>query len=528
MPIPIPRGDETEENFLSRFMSNEDMIKDYPDENQRLAVAYQQWQNKKSIEIELEFKKYENINFKPTQTMARNAKRGLEMRKKQPPSNRGGTPVGLATARLLINREILSPKKVKDMYSFFSRHEVDKQSDSWKKGKSKGEQAWLLWGGDAGFSWSRKIRNQMEKEDSKKERDNIVIQHKIIDIDVLEVKQEGKKGLFKAYLNTYNKIDLGNDMTMPSFGEVNHGKKISLLKQHAQGSEHGCFTIIHDNKGMLMDGELYLEMIEGTDTPVFLEAHKTYSLLKRGVNGGVPVKFSMGYIVNPDGAEYETINGVQVRKLISGIVKEGSVVTFPMNPDSLQTSQVKSLDGGEELENEVKAMDMQQMISRRNVEEEMYNMKNAFSRSNREIMGSPVMTMQQKVEMIKKNCMYMYENYPKIAEQYMKMYHDENGMMRKEEYIDETKEVDKVEVKAGAKISKETKAYFMEGMGYMRRGMDHMYKLLDPEMLISPEKLKDPEGKKDADFENDKDCDNMKLEEKTIFESILNKLEGSE
>ena len=95
--------------------------------------------------------------YKPTKAMASAAKRGLAMRDKQPPSNQGMTSVGLARANQLIRGENLSLDTVKRMYSFFSRHEVDKSSESWKKGNSKAEQAWLGWGGDAGYSWSRKI-----------------------------------------------------------------------------------------------------------------------------------------------------------------------------------------------------------------------------------------------------------------------------------------------------------------------------------------------------------------------------------
>ncbi|AUR95856.1 coil containing protein [Vibrio phage 1.214.O._10N.222.54.F11] len=111
--------------------------------------------------------KYSHIDFKPTESMAKAAKRGLEMRDKQPSSNKGMTSVGLARANQLIARETLSPDTVKRMYSFFSRHEVDKSSKSWREGNSKGEQAWLGWGGDAGFSWSRKIVNQMQSADKK-------------------------------------------------------------------------------------------------------------------------------------------------------------------------------------------------------------------------------------------------------------------------------------------------------------------------------------------------------------------------
>jgi hypothetical protein len=45
------------------------------------------------------------------------------------------------------------------MYSYFSRHEVDKKGEDWgnQANPSKGYVMWLAWGGDAGFSWSRRI-----------------------------------------------------------------------------------------------------------------------------------------------------------------------------------------------------------------------------------------------------------------------------------------------------------------------------------------------------------------------------------
>lgn len=104
-------------------------------------------------------------SYKPTAAMAAAARRALKMRDSQPPSNKGMTRVGLARANQLIRREPLSLSTVKRMYSFFSRHEADKKSASWKKGNSKGEQGWLGWGGNAGYSWSRAI---VEREEKKK------------------------------------------------------------------------------------------------------------------------------------------------------------------------------------------------------------------------------------------------------------------------------------------------------------------------------------------------------------------------
>jgi hypothetical protein len=95
-----------------------------------------------------------DIDLKPTQTMANNAKRGLELRRE---FGRGGTSVGVARARQLSNRSELSPETVARMYSFFSRHEVDKQGKDWDNAErpSNGKIAWLLWGGDSGYAWSR-------------------------------------------------------------------------------------------------------------------------------------------------------------------------------------------------------------------------------------------------------------------------------------------------------------------------------------------------------------------------------------
>jgi hypothetical protein len=95
-----------------------------------------------------------DIDLKPTESMANNAKRGLELRAK---FGRGGTAVGVARARDLSNRTNLSPETVARMYSFFSRHEVDKKGKDWDNAErpSNGKIAWLLWGGDSGYAWSR-------------------------------------------------------------------------------------------------------------------------------------------------------------------------------------------------------------------------------------------------------------------------------------------------------------------------------------------------------------------------------------
>ena len=103
-----------------------------------------------------------DINTVPTDAMAAEARRGLEWRKE---FNRGGTPVGVARARDIMNKDTLSISTVRRMHSFFSRHEVDKQGKGFTPGDgypSAGRIAWALWGGDPGQTWARAITNRIK------------------------------------------------------------------------------------------------------------------------------------------------------------------------------------------------------------------------------------------------------------------------------------------------------------------------------------------------------------------------------
>lgn len=116
--------------------------------------------------------KGKDIDTTPTDGMVSAAKRGLELREEY---GRGGTSVGVARARDIVNRRELSIDTVKRMYSFFSRHEVDKKAEGFNQGEegypSAGKIAWLLWGGDPGFSWSKKIRDRVEAMDERSYED---------------------------------------------------------------------------------------------------------------------------------------------------------------------------------------------------------------------------------------------------------------------------------------------------------------------------------------------------------------------
>ena len=100
--------------------------------------------------------------YTPTDGMASAARRALKWKQE---GRRGGTRVGLARANQLKDKEPLSASTVMRMYSFFSRHAVDKQATGFNSGEegfpSPGRVAWDLWGGDAGASWSKQKRDQI-------------------------------------------------------------------------------------------------------------------------------------------------------------------------------------------------------------------------------------------------------------------------------------------------------------------------------------------------------------------------------
>ena len=130
-------------------------------------------------------------SYKPTQGMVTSARRGLEMRRE---FGRGGTAIGVARARDIINGKELSASTVLRMHSFFSRHAVDAQAEGFDRGEkgypSAGRVAHELWGGDSGRTWSRRIRNQIMREREKSMED---------EIEKIEKAAEAMNHLLMAY-----------------------------------------------------------------------------------------------------------------------------------------------------------------------------------------------------------------------------------------------------------------------------------------------------------------------------------------
>ncbi len=120
-------------------------------------------------------KAYKKINFKPPKAAREAAKRGLELRKKfkrgglsSKAAGKLGIGSGIVRASNLARGSNMSPRTVKRMKNYFTRHQKDKRP-GWGNtfNPTNGYIAWLLWGGDPGYRWAKKIVKQMDTADKK-------------------------------------------------------------------------------------------------------------------------------------------------------------------------------------------------------------------------------------------------------------------------------------------------------------------------------------------------------------------------
>lgn len=164
----------------------------------------------------------EKTGYKPTAGMQSAARRAIKL-KEQGKANGAGTAVGWTRAGQLSRGETLSLSTVKRMYSYFSRHEVDKQGKDWNNSESpsNGKIMWLAWGGDAGYSWSRKIVNR--EKNMKKSSDVNEFVEEIKDIlddvvnpitKVIEVEEEelSEEEMSKNYISDDEHLDKWNNL----------------------------------------------------------------------------------------------------------------------------------------------------------------------------------------------------------------------------------------------------------------------------------------------------------------------------
>jgi len=147
-----------------------------------------------------------DINTKPTQEMANEAEQALEWRAE---FGRGGTEVGVARARDLKNRVNLSIRTIKRMFSYLSRHEVDKKGKGFYKGDegypSAGRIAWGLWGGDPGFAWTKRKIKEIEEEENRNIMENKELRH-------IQKIEENEESIIIYYAKNKEDVEVVIDM----------------------------------------------------------------------------------------------------------------------------------------------------------------------------------------------------------------------------------------------------------------------------------------------------------------------------
>lgn len=146
MPLPSRTKGEKEKDFIQRCMSNETMISEFPDIDQRYSVCRQ-----RLVELE-SYTDYPKQATKNAQIAIRYAEE----------NGWGdcGTPVGKQRANQLAKGEPISRETIARMAAF-ERHRQNSQK---QLGDGCGRLMWLAWGGDEGIEWAQRKLKQIDSE----------------------------------------------------------------------------------------------------------------------------------------------------------------------------------------------------------------------------------------------------------------------------------------------------------------------------------------------------------------------------
>ena len=105
-------------------------------------------------------------SYPPSDGMVEEAQRGLDWRSEY---GRGGTAIGIARARDIVNRRDLPINTWRRIKAYFDRHQVDREAEGWSPGEdgypSNGRIAWALWGGDAGWTRAQAIMEDVNNDE---------------------------------------------------------------------------------------------------------------------------------------------------------------------------------------------------------------------------------------------------------------------------------------------------------------------------------------------------------------------------
>ncbi|MGH6978061.1 MAG: HK97 family phage prohead protease [Brevundimonas sp.] len=146
----------------------------------------------------------------------------------------------------------------------------------------------------------------------------------------LDTKNVTDEGVFEGYASRFNTIDQGRDIVLPgAFAKSLQqypAAKVKMLLQHDRTQPIGVWTEMkEDEQGLYATGRLLLGTTAGRDVHEFMKA---------GALDGL----SIGYRSIKD--RYDRTKSARLLEEV--VLREVSVVTFPMHPDTT-VSRVKNL-----------------------------------------------------------------------------------------------------------------------------------------------------------------------------------------
>jgi HK97 family phage prohead protease len=272
------------------------------------------------------------MSYKPTKGMQEEAERAIRWVEE---GRDGGTRIGKIRARQIARGENLSEDTVKRMYSFFSRQEGVKDAEGFEPGEdgypSPGRVAWGLWGGDAGYSWSKNIVEQLKNRGFNMNLITRELNLQLRDGYEMEEGYEEKENDLYTFVVSTPEVDRYGTIIVPSgIDYTAYLNNPIVLAQHDSDK-----WPIGRCLGFAMNGENLEATIQ---IECITEEGKKLNKL---INAGFVKAVSVGII--PNEYEEQTIDGQKVTVYTKSELVEFSVVSVPANRQALLKKSIKTL-----------------------------------------------------------------------------------------------------------------------------------------------------------------------------------------
>jgi uncharacterized protein len=315
MPLLKPKEKETREGFMSRCMSDDKTISEFPTTEQRLAVCNSQYKNKTKEKYSMNDIEKMGEAIKSLTDVISSKSKKTEMEEKQEDH---------------FDREDAAEARAEEI-GCTGTHRVDEDGNVFYMPCGSHEEYLEA----VGKSYNDD-EDKYHKPKKKKPMKSVCVCHDdgICQCDTelkklvfeSEIKAENNKGIFTGYGSIFGNEDQGNDiMQKGAFTKSLMNRpvsKVKMLYQHKTDEPIGVFTEIYeDSKGLFVKGQLAMGTQRGREA---------YELLKMGALDGM----SIGFRADPEKQGYnENKRGVRTLKEVD--LMEISLVTFPMNESAL-------------------------------------------------------------------------------------------------------------------------------------------------------------------------------------------------